>query len=59
MATLPTGTSGTRSRKGTCSIGKESSNRRLEDYGSLKPLLEKVMNRDSKVLILGCGNAGK
>jgi len=31
---------------------------RLEDYASLKQMLEAYVNKDSKILILGCGNAG-
>lgn len=29
----------------------------LEDYNSLKDILSKYINPDSKILILGCGNA--
>jgi hypothetical protein len=30
----------------------------LEDYQSLKPLLEKYITREQKILMLGCGNSG-
>lgn len=29
----------------------------LEDYRSLKPLLGDILTPDSKILVLGCGNA--
>jgi hypothetical protein len=29
----------------------------LEDYTSLKPLLKDIITPESKILILGCGNA--
>ncbi len=32
---------------------------RLQDYQTLKPKLEKVMTKDSKILMLGCGNSCK
>ena len=30
---------------------------RLEDYYSLKPLVEKICTKQSKILMLGCGNS--
>lgn len=30
----------------------------LEDYESLKPLLNKYLTRTSRILMLGCGNSG-
>lgn len=29
----------------------------LEDYASLKPILEGVVRKNARILILGCGNA--
>lgn len=31
----------------------------LEDYESLKPLFEKYVKRENKIMMLGCGNSGR
>lgn len=29
----------------------------LESYSSLKPILSKIINKDSEILVIGCGNS--
>ncbi len=32
---------------------------RLEDYNALKEIIKDLVKKEAKVLVLGCGNAGR
>ena len=57
METLPIGINDILTKKVKCLTGKHLL--RLEDYDTLKDIIKQICpNKDAKILMLGCGNAG-
>ena len=58
MVIRSTGRKDMKTKLGQLSIGKFEDNLRLEDYETLKPIMEEInCLKDYKILNLGCGNS--